>query len=59
MTETWPAPELRERRHGLGWLAISGPNDAIHIGVTAATAVEAAELYEEKRRYWAALAAEN
>jgi hypothetical protein len=56
MTETWPAPELRERQSGLGWLAISAPNDLIHIGVTAATAMEAAQLYEQKRQYWAALA---
>jgi hypothetical protein len=56
MTETWPAPELRERQHGLGWLALSASNDVIHIGVTAPTAAEAAELYEQKRQYWAALA---
>lgn len=54
--ETWPPPELRERKHGLGWLALSAPDDVIHIGVAAPTAEEAAELYEQKRRYWGTLA---
>jgi len=53
--ETWPRPELRERAHGLGWLALSPSDDVIHIGVTAPTAELAAELYERKREYWAAL----
>jgi hypothetical protein len=47
---------LRERQHALGWLAISGSNDLIHIAVTAPTAAETAELYERKRRDRAALA---
>jgi hypothetical protein len=59
MIETWPAPELRERQNGLGWLALSAPDDLIHIGVTAGTAAEAKELYEQKRHYWATLAQEG
>jgi hypothetical protein len=47
---------LSERQHALGWLAISGSNDLIHIAVTAPTAAETAELYERKRRDRAALA---
>jgi hypothetical protein len=56
MNETWPAPELRKQRDGLGWLAISDPSDLIHIGVTAPTEAEATHLYEQKRHYWATLA---
>jgi hypothetical protein len=41
------APELRERQHGLGRLAISALNDLIHIGFAAPTAATA--LYERRR----------
>jgi hypothetical protein len=57
-TETWPAPELRERKNGLGWLALSALTDRIHIGVTAPTAAEAAEAYKRERGEWAALHAQ-
>ena len=56
MSETWPAPELLERDGDLGWLAMSAPEDVIHIGVVGATVEEARDHYEVRRRFWAMLA---
>ncbi|MCA1693501.1 MAG: hypothetical protein LC749_01530 [Actinobacteria bacterium] len=52
MSDPWPPPILRQRQNDLGWLALSSPEDDIHIGATGTTRQEAEESYAAHRAVW-------
>jgi hypothetical protein len=56
METTAHTPTLVQRQSG-GWLATTGPDDALHIGVTADTEAEVRERFNEAVTAWERLLA--
>jgi hypothetical protein len=57
MHSTAHKPDLRPRESG-GWLAVTQPDDALRIGVTAATEAEARDRFDEAVGAWERLLAQ-